>query len=186
MEAFLDKLEFHTRGKAVDAACGCVALSVDFWAHKYKSIYMFDRDFEAVDIAGVNMLDCKKEWETAVGDLNGFNPENVGKVNGFYMRWCLTYLSRQEQISFLQKAQATLDNGPGRYSRTNGPSSYIVILENVDCHPNRKNILEHKGHTIPNEDYFTKLFAEAGVEVHREAFKLLMKGYFAVKIWALY
>ena len=50
MEAFLDKLEFHTRGKAVDAACGCGALSVDFLAHKYKPIYMFDRDFEAVDM----------------------------------------------------------------------------------------------------------------------------------------
>ena len=34
----------------------------------------------------------------------------ISKYSGIYMRWCIGYLTRDEQIKFLKKAKAALAN----------------------------------------------------------------------------
>ena len=65
--------------------------------------------------------------------------------NGIYIRWCLCYLNREEQIVFLKKAKAALKNPPGKISRRKGPESYIILMDNVDDGTKRKSPLISKG-----------------------------------------
>ena len=102
------------------------------------------------------------------------------------MRWCIGYLNRDEQLKFLKKAQEALANEPGRYTRQNGPASYIIVLDNVDLNIKREEPLVKKGQTIQNELYYQKLFEDAELVVHHEMKVELHEKYLAVKLWALY
>ena len=102
------------------------------------------------------------------------------------MRWCLGYMKREEQLEFLKRAKAALDNKPKHYSRTKGPPSYIIVFDNIDDDIEREKPLEVYGQTIQTIKYYEELFAEAGLEIHRQERKQTLKKYFAVKMWALF
>ena len=68
---------------------------------------------------------------------------------------------------FLKKAQAALANPPGNYSRTSGPPSYIVVFDNIDEREDRKVKLRLKNQTVETEDYYLKLFHDAGLTMHK-------------------
>ena len=70
------------------------------------------------------------------------------------MRWCICYLEREEQIAFLRKAKEALDNKIGKYSRTNGPSSYIIVFDNIDDIVERKKKLNVDNQDVQTEDYY--------------------------------
>ena len=58
--------------------------------------------------------------------------DELKKYNAVYMKWCIGYLKRDEQIKFLKKAKKALKNPKKVYTRTNGPPSYIIIMDNID------------------------------------------------------
>ena len=95
-------------------------------------------------------------------------------------------MNREEQLEFLKRAKASLDNEPKHYSRTKGPSSYIIVFDNIDDDIERKEPLKVYGQTIQTIKYYEELFAEAGLEIHRQERKQTLKKYFAVKMWALF
>ena len=74
---------------------------------------------------------------TTVFTMQNFPFEQSPKYSAIYVRWCLGYLTKDEQIDFLKRAKAHLDNLPGRYTREEGPPSYIFVLDNVDESPNQ-------------------------------------------------
>ena len=71
-------------------------------------------------------------------------PEDY-KYNAIFMRWCIGYLEREEQIKFLQKAKKALNNQSEKYTRTKEPESCIIVFDNIDENQNRKERISKKG-----------------------------------------
>ena len=67
-----------------------------------------------------------------------------------------------------------------------GPTSYIIVLDNVEEDPTRETAHYVDGHTIETEDYFKALFAEAGLTIHKEEGRHLNENYGEARAWALY
>ena len=107
------------------------------------------------------------------------------KMSAINMRWCIGYLSPEEQLAWLRKAKAALDNEKKRYTRSKPPPSYIFVLDNVD-ESNRKDILRIHGQTVRKAEYYQKLWPKAGLEVQDSERKCLNGEYIAVMMWALY
>ena len=77
--------------------------------------------------------------------MQDFDFEVMGPYTGIYMRWCIGYLQREEQVEFLKGAKTSLLNGSPPYSRKNAPPSYIFIMDNIDDDTKRKKPLRIKG-----------------------------------------
>ena len=82
--------------------------------------------------------------------------------------------------------QSVLDNKVGKYSRTNGPSSYIIIFDNIDDQVERKKKLNVDNQEVQTEAYYDKLFIEAELTIFKSERKSIHHDYFPVKMWALY
>ena len=86
----------------------------------------------------------------------------------------------------MTRAANSLSNKPGKYSRTKGPPSYIIMMDNIDDKTDRKEPLRIKGQTVQTEQYYQELFQEVGLEIHRQESKSLNSGYLRVSSWALF
>ena len=99
---------------------------------------MFDQCPQAIEDAKDNTLNDDNVEYIDQSTMQDFNFDNRGEINAIFLRWCLGYLIREEQLTFLKKAAKALKNEPGRYSRSNGPSSYVIIMDNIDDEMDRK------------------------------------------------
>ena len=86
--------------------------------------------------------------------MQDYEFKQIEKLNGIYLRWCIGYLERDEQISFLKKAKQALDNDKIVFSRRNGPPSYIIVLDNIDDKVNRKFKLVIDNQKVQTEEYY--------------------------------
>ena len=141
----LDRLPKHKYTRALEVACSQGLLTKDLLSKKYGEVVMFDKCHIAREEADDNNIDNKNVLVEKPCSMQDYKFGPYRSYTGIYMRWCLGYLNRDEQIDFLQRAQKALANEPGRYSRTNPPPSYIFVLDNIDYDKNRKEPLKIKG-----------------------------------------
>ena len=67
-----------------------------------------------------------------------------------------------------------------------GPSSYIIVLDNIEKDQTLETAHVVDEHTIETAHHFEELFAEAGLTVYREESRELNQNYGKLKMWALY
>ena len=183
---FLKKLSNHKYSRALEVACGRGLLTKDLLSQKYQFVDMFDQSEEAVDEAEANNLNSRNVIFTKVYTMQEFDFTQYDQYSAIYLRWCLGYMPRPDQIKFLQRAQKALNNEETLYTRTKGPPNFIILFDNIDDCPNRKEPLVVYGQTIQSDDYHTKLFLDASLETYTWHRKSLDKDYLAIKIWTLY
>ena len=70
------------------------------------------------------------------------------------MRRCIGYLNQEEQIAWLRKAKAALDNVKSKYTKTKPPVSFIFVLEYVD-ERNKTDKLRIQGQTVETAKYYS-------------------------------
>ena len=58
----------------------------------------------------------------------------------------------------MRRAAEALANAPGKYTRNNGPTSYLFIMDNVDDEADRKEPLEYDGQIVQTAQYYLELF----------------------------
>ena len=106
---------------------------------------MFDICPIAIDEAKDNNINSDKIEITERFSAQDYVFDNAYTFNAIYIKWCLGYLSKYDQIEFLRKAKKALKNPLKRYNRFEGPASYIIILENIDDRPEGSKPITDKG-----------------------------------------
>ena len=76
----------------------------------YDEIDMFDKTADAIEDAGNETLNCEKEIDIQQCTMEDYEFKETRKYSAIYIRWCLTYISRKEQIKFLKKAKKCIHN----------------------------------------------------------------------------
>ena len=186
LKNFISELPSHKYLRAVEAACGAGQLSRDFLCKRYTHVRMFDQCPNAKEDAEDNTINFDNVEFIELCRMQDYKFDDIGEITAVYIRWCLGYLEREEQISFLRRAADALVNTPGKYTRSNGPASYLFIMDNVDDEADRKEPLKYNGQIIQTVQYYLELFQEAGLEIHRQKQKSLNPNYWRVGVWALY
>jgi len=185
IELFLSGHSAHVRGAALDVGCGSGRLTLDVLSKRYDLVDMFDSEYNCAKIAEGNVENCKNIGKVEHAKMQDYEFTLKRGYNAVYMRWCIGYLNKAEQIAFLKKAQKALANPTDRYSRNNPPPSYIFVLDNVDERHKRDKAI-YRGQKVETADYYQRLWAEAGLDCQSIQRKNLNSDYIAVLMWALY
>ena len=139
----------------------------DFLSKQYNEVELFDQCSTACEDAETNNLVNNNVYRPKKCRMQDYSFEENEKLNGIYLRWCIGYLKREEQIKFLKKAKQALDNNRVVFSRRTGPPSYIILLDNVDDQVDRKNRLMIDKQEVQTEEYYEKLFIEADLTIFK-------------------
>ena len=186
MKSFIESLPHHQYTRALEVACGDGRLTRDLLSKMYAEVDLFDQSEDAKKHAEENNIGNENVVLTDKYTMQAYEFPEMRKYSGIIARWCITYLSREEQLTFLKKAIAGLANEEEKYLMRRGPSSYIIILDNIEDDKTLEAVEVIDGHTIETEDYFRELFSEAGLTVFREESRQLNENYGKPKMWALF
>ena len=104
IEKFLKRLKNHKYSRALEVACGRGLLTKDLLSEKYEAVDFFDQSEEAIELAVVNNLNSRHIVITEVKRMQDFDFNQYPRYSAIYLRWCLGYLPRSDQIKFLQRA----------------------------------------------------------------------------------
>ena len=139
-----------------------------------------------MQIAGDDNIDSGNVVVTEVASMEAFDFTQNPQYSAIYLRWCIGYLKRPEQIKFLKKAAKALQNEPINYTRTKGPPNYIILLDNIIDNPKKNQVIEVYGQKVESDGYYTQLFHDANLQIQTSQRKSLHSDYLAIKMWALY
>ena len=104
MNGFLKKLPNHQYNRALKVACGDGRLTMDMLGKIYTKVDMFDKDPQGVEDAKENTINLDSIMTAVTSTMQEYEFDKIACYNGIYIRWAITYLDREEQLTFLQKA----------------------------------------------------------------------------------
>ena len=160
---FLGWYPGHRRKRAIDVGCGPGYFTRDVLSKIYNQVDMIDACPEEIFTAwantdGISTIGTIKEVK-----MQDFVFPKEYKYNAIYMRWCIGYLSEEEQITWLKKAKMALDNPKGtRYGRKSPPPSFIFVLDNVDERVKRDEAV-YRNQKVESRVYYEALWLKAGL-----------------------
>ena len=95
------KLTHHKYTRALEVACGRGLLTRDLLSKKYKYVDMFDQSAKAMRDAEDENINSRNVVITEVKSMETFDFAQNEQYSAIYLRWCIGYLKRPEQIKFL-------------------------------------------------------------------------------------
>ena len=132
LEELLDSLSHLNYGRALAIAEGDGLLTKDLLRFRFKAIDCFDQCPEAV-----KKLEQLQERYAQIHRVDQATMQSYILEESYtciFLRWCIGYLSGKELKTLLVKLSHKLWIDPKLKTRASGPSSYIVVLDNVCPH----------------------------------------------------
>jgi hypothetical protein len=182
LRSFLDGLAHLGRGRALEVAAGNGIVSRDLLQHKFECIDCFDqcptalRKLEALrrSVPAMDLVD-QATMQSYVWQRH---------YTGIFLRWCTGYLDDEELVPFLKKAATFLDSNRARSTRSNGPSAFIFVLDNVL--EDGEAPLKVEGQWVRKQSDLEQLFRQANLLAHQQTEEIQLHPDFKKTIiWAL-